>query len=98
MENVEPTVENLSANPCHFLPALSFMIQSIERIKGECEDSSHMPRLFALLPCPSLKWKYISLNDKALASNTRQSEAKPYEDKVKLFYNVFDFRKFGFER
>jgi hypothetical protein len=95
---VTPSTENLTATPHYFIPALSFILRSIEDQRAECNDEYKMPRRFTLLPFPSLKWKYISISEKALASNTKQTMPYTYEDKLKLFDNVLDFRKFGFER
>jgi hypothetical protein len=98
MISVDPTVENVSADPAHFIPALAIIIASIEAISDSNEDTSRTPRVFPLLPFPNLKWRYISVNDKTLPSNTGQLNASTYQGKVELFYNVFDFTKFGFER
>jgi hypothetical protein len=97
-ENLIPTMENLTATPQCFIPTLSFILRKIENLCTECNDKYKMPRRFALLPFSSLRWKYVSINDRALSSNTKQKLGSSYEDKIKLFYNVFDFRKFGFER
>jgi hypothetical protein len=49
MRSVDPTVENLSADPAHFIPALAFIIESIETICDSSEDTSRIPRV---LPFP----------------------------------------------
>ncbi|KAI8885887.1 hypothetical protein K501DRAFT_178954, partial [Backusella circina FSU 941] len=60
-----------------------------------CEDVSKMLRRFTLLPFPNFKWRYVTMNARALASNAKQT---CYHESMKLFYNAFDFAKFDFNR
>ncbi|KAI8882150.1 hypothetical protein K501DRAFT_187464 [Backusella circina FSU 941] len=98
VESLTPTIENLTATPHCFIPTLGYIICEIEKLCSETEESHILPRRFTLLPFLNLKWRYITLNDKAISSGTKKHVATNYKDKVRLFHNVFDFTKFRFGR
>jgi hypothetical protein len=93
-----PTLDNLTEAPAKFILTMALVLRDLELKCATCEDDSQMPRKFTLLPFPNFKWRYVTMNDRALASNTGQSKGSSYPENLKLFHNVFDFSKFGFNR
>jgi hypothetical protein len=55
-------------------------------------------RLFSMLPLPSLKWRYITINPNALAAIAKLKLSNRYEEQLKMFSNVFDLGKFKIKR
>ncbi|RCH93528.1 hypothetical protein CU097_009585 [Rhizopus azygosporus] len=92
-----PTVKNLAAFPTKFVPALAAIISELEQLCVEHEDdNAKMPRRFSLMPTPSMRWRYISINAKALQTITKHKSDGTYKGNVSLFYSIFNF-KFGYE-
>lgn len=94
-----PTPENLSANPGMFIPFLARILSTIEDEFYQEDDEEKKPNLYSLLPTPTLRWKYILVNAKSLACNTRGTRyVRGFQGEQELFHNVFDFSCFGYER
>ncbi|RCH84655.1 hypothetical protein CU097_005445 [Rhizopus azygosporus] len=92
------TVKNLAASPTKFVPALATIISDLEKLCDEHEDdNSKMPRRFSLMPTSSMRWRYISINTKALQAITKHKSDGTYKGNVSLFYSIFNFKKFGYE-
>ncbi|CEI99199.1 hypothetical protein RMCBS344292_13291 [Rhizopus microsporus] len=93
-----PTAKNLAASPTKFVPALAVIISELEKLCNEHkDDNTKMPRRFSLMPTPSMHWRYISINAKALQAITKHKSDGTYEGNVNLFYSTFNFKKFGYE-
>ncbi|ORE03562.1 hypothetical protein BCV72DRAFT_186537, partial [Rhizopus microsporus var. microsporus] len=93
-----PTVKYLAASPAKFVPALAVIISELEEFCNERkDDKAKMPRCFSLMPTPSMHWRYISINAKALQAITKHKSDGTYEGNVNLFYSIFNFKKFGYE-
>ncbi|CEI86448.1 hypothetical protein RMCBS344292_00888 [Rhizopus microsporus] len=95
---IPPTVKNLTAFPTKFVPALAAIISELEQLCVEHEDdNAKMPRRFSLMPTPSMRWRYISINAKALQTITKHKSDGTYKGNVSMFYSIFNFKKFGYE-
>ncbi|KAL0582084.1 hypothetical protein ABG067_008277, partial [Albugo candida] len=92
-----PNTYNISRAPEKFIPALAYICDETEKEADNTDDQKKKPRLFQLTPQPSLKWRYISVNNKALASIAKiKFLTGGYTDSLRMFYQVFDFKKFGY--
>ncbi|CAO3658414.1 unnamed protein product [Rhizopus microsporus] len=84
---IPSTVKSLAASPTKFVPALAAIISELEILCDEHEDdNSKTPRRFPLMPTPSMGWRYISINAKALQYITKHKSNGTYKD-----------NKFGYE-
>lgn len=93
------TTVNLSKAPGNFIPALGYMCQETEEEAANAQEQKYKPKLFSFFSSPSLKWRYVSVNNKALASNSSvKMKDSNYSASLEMFYTVFDFNKFGYER
>ncbi|GAA5816099.1 hypothetical protein MFLAVUS_009621 [Mucor flavus] len=62
------------------------------------QEQKYKPELFSFFPNPSLKWRYVSVNNKVLASNSGvKSKDNSYFTALEMFNTVFDFSKFGYK-
>jgi hypothetical protein len=95
---VVPSTVNLSTHPTLFLPILGYIINEIERIKADTEERVSQPRSFSLCSSPGLHWRHILINNKSLKTITFVKADDKYEENLKQFYKVFDFKKLGFKR
>jgi hypothetical protein len=94
-----PTTFNLSKSPEAFIPALAFICDDTEEEASSALEQKDKPKLFSFVPKPSLKWKHIAINNKALASNAGITAlGNSYSDSLQMFYQVFNFERFGYER
>ncbi|KAG2192507.1 hypothetical protein INT46_008449, partial [Mucor plumbeus] len=94
---ITPTTTNLTASPTKFLSVLGYIISELESICDNCTDPLDKPRNFSLVPTPSLRWKYISINCRSLATIVKKKSGTTYKENIEQFYSTFDFKKFGFE-
>ncbi|KAI9483899.1 MAG: hypothetical protein EXX96DRAFT_537194 [Benjaminiella poitrasii] len=78
-----PIIENLKANPLSFLPVLATMPRKLEKIAKERPDNDK-PRLFSLVPTPSMHWRHLTINEKALASNTAEKDLLSYDNSLRV--------------
>ncbi|KAI8984581.1 hypothetical protein BDF20DRAFT_972068 [Mycotypha africana] len=93
-----PTIENITAAPSTFLPPLTFMLQMIETKALTAGLNDKKPKLFSLTPTVSIKWKHVSINEKALCCLSRQSIGNgSYAKNLDIFFNEFNFAKLGYE-
>ncbi|KAI8092121.1 hypothetical protein BDF21DRAFT_410977 [Thamnidium elegans] len=46
------------------------MCQKTEEEAANAQEQKYKPKLFSFFPSPSLKWRYVSVNNKDLASNS----------------------------
>jgi len=95
---ITPTTTNLTASPTKFLSVLGYIISELESICDNCTDPLDKPRNFSLVPTPSLRWKYISINCRSLATIVKKKSGTTYKENIEQFYSTFDFKKFGFEK
>lgn len=94
-----PTPENLSATPGSFIPFLATILSSVEDRFYQTSDEDQKPRLYSLLPVPSLRWKYVLMNAKALCSNVKGLKySSGFAEEQRIFNSVFDLSCFGYKR
>ena len=75
------------------MPALAAIISELEILCDEHEDdNSKTPRRFPLMPTPSMGWRYISINAKALQYITKHKSNGTYKDNVSLFIRFLTSR------
>ncbi|GAA5812687.1 hypothetical protein MFLAVUS_006144 [Mucor flavus] len=90
------TLQSLTASPGSYIPILATILQKNEqehtRITSNELDETP-PRLFSLVPAPSLKWRFIDINANVLAAFTRKKLSDMYATKLEMFQKVFDFKK-----
>ncbi|GAA5817815.1 hypothetical protein MFLAVUS_011372 [Mucor flavus] len=90
------TLQSLAASPGSYIPTLATILQKNEqehaRITSNELDETP-PRLFSLVPAPSLKWRFIDINANVLAAFTRKKLPDTYATKLEMFQQVFDFKK-----
>lgn len=87
-----PTPKNLSAKPGAFIPFLAMLLSTLEDRFYNTPDEDKKPRLFSLLPNPSLHWRYVHINTKALSSNIKDLKySSGFHEEQKLFHQTFDF-------
>jgi hypothetical protein len=98
------TPEELAANPGQYIPTLKHILSEYDRIYWEHANSkisatNVLPKLFSLAPLPSFRWRYISMNAELLASmfHTIDRPTCP-DDYGSVFYRIFNFEQFGFDR
>lgn len=98
------TQERISASPGAYLPALKYILSCYEaehRVAEASEeepDYTSLPRLFSISPKPSTKWRFISINAELLASLLPIAAPNDPSDYAQVFFEVFDFSRFGFDR
>ena len=53
---------------------------------------AYLPKLFSIVPNPSMQWRFVSLNAEILASffTTVDKPRRP-EDYASVFFEIFDF-------
>ncbi|GAA5813881.1 hypothetical protein MFLAVUS_007369 [Mucor flavus] len=90
------TLQSLAASPGSYIPILATILQKNEqehtRITSNELDETP-PRLFSLVPTPSLKWRFININANVLAAFTRKKLPDTYATKLEMFQQVFEFKK-----
>jgi hypothetical protein len=98
------TPESLSASPGTFIPALKHILRQYDRIYWEHANAKQsstrvLPRLFSIAPLPSFHWRSISMNANLLANlfTTVEKPECPAEYGA-VFYQIFNFEQFGFDR
>jgi hypothetical protein len=92
------SMESLSSSPGDFIPCIKFLLKELEQCheqaSSEVKDSeSHtLPKLFSIVPNPSMQWRFVSLNAEILASffTTVDKPRRP-EDYASVFFEIFDF-------
>ena len=95
------TMESLSSSPGEYVPCLKFMLKDLEqnhhqshqsRSDEKGPNSQTLPKLFAIVPSPSMQWRFVSLNAGILASffTTVDKPRRP-EDYPSVFFQIFDF-------
>jgi hypothetical protein len=93
-----PIPENLSAKPGASVTFLSKILTVMENDFYQTSDEDKKPRLYSLLPIPSLRWKYLLINTKSLCSNiTNIKYSSGYLEEQRLYHDVFNFSCFGYE-
>ncbi|GAA5800541.1 hypothetical protein HPULCUR_005976 [Helicostylum pulchrum] len=93
-----PTTFTISKNPEKFIPALALIFQATEEEAEVTVEQKEKPKLFSFTLKPSLKWKNISINNKALASNAGIKTLKnSYSEILEMFDQAFDFKRFGYK-
>lgn len=99
------TRDVLTRNPQEILPLFKFILRQYEdehHQEQEPEPAQQrrvLPRLFALFPCPSTKWRFIKVDAPNIhAFFNVVPEKLPDETTIdytrRLFWHFFDFRKF----
>ncbi|KAF7721558.1 hypothetical protein EC973_004497 [Apophysomyces ossiformis] len=95
---VPATAEIMSASPGRFVPALRYILsiydEEYKNSKGS--DDEELPRRFSLSPMPSTKWRFATINAKALSCLTESTSEGDFEQNSALFHTVFDFTKLGY--
>lgn len=92
-----PLQESLASSPGDFIPCLKFMLREMEchyqptnNDKGS--DSEFLPKLFSIVPSPSINWRFVSLNAEILASFFASvNPPRRPDDYPAVFFQVFDF-------
>lgn len=93
-----PTTVNLSKVPENFIPAFGFICQETEEEADNAQEQKYKPKLFSFFPNPSLKWIYVSVKNKVLASNSSaKMKDNSYFTAFEMFNTVFAFGKFGYK-
>jgi hypothetical protein len=57
-----------------------------------------VPKSFTVFPIPSMKWRHISLNGKALRSLTGPGTTPTYQDDRSMFNHFFKMEELGYQR
>ncbi|CEG79169.1 hypothetical protein RMATCC62417_13666 [Rhizopus microsporus] len=98
------TVKSLAASPGSYIPMLREILkrcmaenqkQQENQEHDQQEKPSYMTWLFSLLPVPSLKWRFVSINSNTLSSFAGKPIQSNYEDKLNMFNTVFDLSALG---
>ncbi|KAG1168010.1 hypothetical protein G6F46_000745 [Rhizopus delemar] len=92
-----PTTKNLPAAPAQFIPALAYISGQVEQEAKNCEGQRSMLWLISFFPILRFKWRYMAINTKALAINTKQSSVgmNDCDGVLNMFHNAFDFNGFN---
>ncbi len=78
---------------------MAFICQETEEEADRTVEQKEKPKLFSFTPNPSLKWRHISINNKLLASNAgTKTLGNSYSESLQMFHQVFDFKRFGYNR
>jgi hypothetical protein len=98
------TPQSLTASPGRFIPCLKYILGEYDKIYFQHANSKEssaqvLPRLFAITPAPSFRWRFISINAELLASffPTISNPDCPAEY-TSVFYSIFNFEQFRYER
>jgi hypothetical protein len=69
-------------------------------VAKEAKNASDLPRLFALTPEPSSKFRFITINSTGLKAFTTSFKKVPstFTDNQNMFFRVFDFSKLKLKR
>ncbi|KAG0161903.1 hypothetical protein DFQ30_004962 [Apophysomyces sp. BC1015] len=81
------------------IPVLYAILQEYEREHQQSRDkeSKTLPRLFSLAPQPSLHFRFVTVNTKALKALLHiQSDTDDYDGNLQIFNRVFDLDKYDF--
>lgn len=109
------TQRAISASPGSVVPALRFILNQYTlqhnehsvvtsgmSLKGQLFKKSlqtKLPKLFALYPVPSMKWRFVDLNAKALQVLVSvPSTESDYEGNMNTFDYCFNLDRYGFKR
>ena len=57
-----------------------------------------IPRLFIILPKPSVHWRFVTISANALTCFVRRSLPRSYVNQLRLFTDVFNFGKLRYKR
>jgi hypothetical protein len=93
-----PLQESLASSPGDFIPCLKFMLREMEEChyqptnNDKGSDSGFLPKLFPIVPSPSMNWRFVSLNAEILASFFASvNPPRRPDDYPAVFFQVFDF-------
>lgn len=95
------TLNALSEQPGKCIPVLYAVLQEyeLEHEQNNRNETKILPRLFSLAPQPSLHWRFVTINAKALKVLVGiKNDAADYEGNLELFNTVFDMDKYNFRR
>lgn len=98
----------LSKNPQAIIPVLRYLSNVYQELQEENEQQVQQqqqqqnfirPRMFALFPTASFKWKFIKIDSENIKSFFQNSLQKEREETLinytrRLFFHHFNFRKF----
>ncbi|PHZ17691.1 uncharacterized protein RHIMIDRAFT_10973 [Rhizopus microsporus ATCC 52813] len=96
------TLKELSASPSTFLPCILYILSKYEE-----EHKEHhaydvrrlpLPRLFSVLPNPSLHWRFINISANSLSAFVKEPLPRGYNDQLRMFCRVFNFKKLRINR
>ncbi|KAI8979512.1 hypothetical protein BDF20DRAFT_940138, partial [Mycotypha africana] len=97
------TLLSLSSDPAKFTKALWHILSSYE--KEHDEHAAYdvrrlpLPKRFFPFPLPSLHWRFISISiNSLLPFMFPGTPPKGYTNQLEKFYQVFSFKKMGFDR
>lgn len=96
------TLHTLSKDP-------QIVYRCLEHILNQYEDehSRHssfdvrrlpLPRLFTLLPKPSVRWRFVTISANALCCFVKRPFPNGYVNQLQFFSSVFDFKKLRYHR
>src|ERR1700730_16076921 len=90
--------------PGRFIPCLKYILGEYDKIYFQHDNSKEssaqmLPRLFAITPAPSFRWRSITMNAELLASFFG-TISKPHcpAEYTSVYYSIFNFEQFGYER
>lgn len=92
------TLESFFKSPGAYIPTLSKILKKHEEVYYEPQGGQVLPRLFSLVPTPSFKWRFISINPNSLSAFTSIQLPNSYEGKFEMFKKVFDFSRLKVDR
>ncbi|CEG83121.1 hypothetical protein RMATCC62417_17093 [Rhizopus microsporus] len=93
------TLGKLGASPGSYIPMLRYILAIYEeehhKAQQDQEIKSDLPRLFALTPAPSFRFRSISITPSALKVFTSDFKKLPntFVDNQTMFFKIFDLSK-----
>lgn len=104
------TKKALSTAPGDFVPVLKHILEKYEIHHQEHSVAAYLasikhpvtetlPKLFALYPIPSTKWRFVDLNTTAISSLLSLSTPhKSYDENLDFFNSVFYLDRYNWNR
>lgn len=93
--NQRVTLATLSSSPEKAYKCLEYILNQYENEHSHFQPFHvrrlPLPRLFTILPTPSLHWRYITISANALSAFTKNRLPSGYFNQLTLFQEVFDF-------